>query len=150
MLRFALLASGLLLCGTVRAAVTAAPQLPSPVMGVVQVVLALVLVIGAVLALAWAVRRLQGGAFGITQHLKVVSAVMVGPRERVVIVEFSGDWLVLGVSGQQVTLLSREPRPADLPPTGGNEPPFARFLKSALAAGRRSSADSSDSGSSKK
>jgi len=148
-LRFALLAAGLLLCSTAWAAVTAAPQLPSPVMGVVQVVLALALVIGAVLALAWAVRRLQGGAFGVAQHLKVVSAVMVGPRERVVIVEFAGDWLVLGVSGQQVTLLSREPRPADLPPVGGNEPPFARFLKSALAAGRRPPADSSDSGSPK-
>jgi len=117
-------------------------------MGVVQVALALALVIAAVLALAWAVRRLQGGAFGMTQHLKVVSAVMVGPRERVVIVEFAGDWLVLGVTGQQVTLLARDARPTDLPnATGGQEPAFARILKSALAAGRRPSANSSDRGS---
>jgi len=116
-------------------------------MGVVQVALALALVIAAVLALAWAVRRLQGGAFGMAQHLKVVSAVMVGPRERVVIVEFAGDWLVLGVTGQQVTLLARDARPADLPSAGGQEPPFARILKSALAAGRRPSANSSDRGS---
>jgi flagellar protein FliO/FliZ len=79
---------------------------------------------------------------GIPRHLRVVSAVMVGQRERVVIVELGDEWLVLGVTAQSVNLLATHPRPADgdMPVPSTPVEPFARWLKAALDK-RRSSSD---------
>ncbi|UGA40884.1 flagellar biosynthetic protein FliO [Chromobacterium haemolyticum] len=60
--------------------------------------------------MAWLFKRLSGGMLGASNRLKVVSGTMVGPKERVVIVELEGEWLVLGVTPQQVNLLSKLPR----------------------------------------
>ncbi|KZE33894.1 flagellar protein FliO/FliZ [Crenobacter luteus] len=106
----------------------------SPLAGLLQVIVALALVVGAIVACGWAFRRMQGKFGGLPQYLKVIGGVMVGPRERVVVVELDGEWLVLGVTGQQVNLLARRPRPegAPVPGVGPGEPPFAQWLKAAL------------------
>lgn len=69
----------------------------------------LMVVVAAILLLAWLVRRfnLHSGAAG--QHLRVVGSVAVGQRERVVLVEVDKTWLVLGVGGGQVTRLHELP-----------------------------------------
>ncbi|MFG6158739.1 flagellar biosynthetic protein FliO [Halomonas sp. 1390] len=46
-------------------------------------------------------------------HLRVVGSAAVGAKERVVIVEVEGTWLVLGVGGGQVTRLHDLPAPAE-------------------------------------
>jgi flagellar protein FliO/FliZ len=51
------------------------------------------------------------GAGGL---VKIVGGVMVGPKERVVVVEVGETWLVLGVTAQQVNALHALPRPANL------------------------------------
>jgi flagellar protein FliO/FliZ len=43
----------------------------------------------------------------------VVGSTAVGTRERVVVVEVDGTWLLLGVGGGNVRLLHSQPRPAD-------------------------------------
>ncbi|RXZ44156.1 flagellar biosynthetic protein FliO [Crenobacter cavernae] len=125
----------------------AATAAPSPLSSLVQVIAALALVVGAIVACGWAFRRVQGKMGGLPQHLKVVGGVMVGQRERVVVVELDGEWLVLGVTGQQVNLLTRRPRPEGLPTPGDglNEPPFAQWLKAALNKARPSSTREPDS-----
>jgi flagellar protein FliO/FliZ len=89
---------------------------PSPASGLVQTLLALVVVIGTVFALAWLARRsgLQGRSS--PSLLNTVANLSVGARERVVIVEVDGTWLVLGVTAQNVSLLQTRPK-GQLPET---------------------------------
>jgi len=78
----------------------------SAFMSLLQVVFGLAVVIVVIFGCAWLFRRLSNNMVGIPRHLRVVSAVMVGQRERVVIVELGAEWLVLGVTAQSVNLLS--------------------------------------------
>ncbi len=76
-----------------------------------QVVLALGLVLGLIVLAAWLVRHfslLPRQAGGV---MRVVSGVMIGQRERVVVVEIRDQWLVLGVTPQSINLLSNMPKP---------------------------------------
>ncbi|WP_220789369.1 flagellar biosynthetic protein FliO [Craterilacuibacter sinensis] len=108
---------------------------PSAFMSLVQVVFALMLVLGAIVGCAYLVRRLGGGALGGSRDLRVVGGVMVGQKERVVIVESGDEWLVLGVTAHNVSLLSRRDKPegAELPPQPPLPENFARLFKSVLA-----------------
>lgn len=127
----ALVFPGSLLAATAPAAVGA--EL-SPVSTLLQTVLAMAVVIGIIFALAWLVRRANPMALvGNPASLRVVSGVMVGQRERVVIIEVQGKWLVLGVAAQSVNLLCTLDRPdqapADVPVAHG---PFADKLRALL------------------
>jgi len=65
----------------------------------------------------------------------VVGERAVGTRERVVLVEVAGQWLVLGVAPGQVRTLANLPRPDNLPPEApapSPVPPFAGWLERAL------------------
>ena len=75
----------------------------------ISVGLFVVLLALAPLALKWVQRRAAGGAAGITSSSRVVSAVAVGPHQRVVTVEVGPEggrvWLTLGVTAQAITCL---------------------------------------------
>ena len=87
------------------------------------------LLIGAFLALLaalpWAMRRLRNrmvdGALPLSGQNRFISAVAVGPTQRVVTVEVgpphARTWLVLGVTAQSVNLLHS--MPADAPDFAG-------------------------------
>jgi len=77
---------------------------------VVQVIFSLLLVLAAVLAVAWLLRRLQLPQQAGVNALKVVSGVAVGQRERVVLVEVNDTWLVIGVAPGQVHALHAMPK----------------------------------------
>ena len=117
-------------------AATATPMASelSPVSGLVQMLLAMGLVLGVIFALAWLMRRVNPMALAGSQAaLRVISGVMVGQRERVVIVEVQGKWLVLGVAAQSVTLLHTLDRPEDLPASPSvTTGPFADKLRALL------------------
>ncbi len=97
-----------------------------------QVFLVLIFVLGLIIAAAWLMRRFSLLPTAASGHLRVVSGVMVGQRERVVIVEVQGQWLVLGVTAQNVNLLSSLPKPEDAASLPSNTPPFAEWLGRAL------------------
>lgn len=69
------------------------------------VVLALLFVIGAIYASVWGMKRL--GQFNNKSEgsLKILSGLMVGPKERVVLIECEGQKLLLGVANGQVSYL---------------------------------------------
>src|SRR5574340_1477231 len=75
------------------------------------VLLSLVLILGGFVAVAWFVRRYLPG-MGAQGAVKVVGTTPVGARERVVVVEIDGTWLLLGVGGGNVRLLHTLPKPA--------------------------------------
>lgn len=70
-----------------------------------KVGLVLALIIGVILLGSRLIRRLGPRSLRAGQRIKVVSSAAVGQRERVVIVEVEGTWLVLGVGGGQVNKL---------------------------------------------
>lgn len=98
------------------------------VLGLVQVVSALLLVLGAIAVFAWLLRRFTPGQASAGGLLKVVGGVMVGPRERLVVVEVEDTWLLLGVAAGRVTLVHSMPRPAHAPAAPAAAGGFARVL----------------------
>lgn len=78
---------------------------------VLTVLLSLGLILGGFVALAWLARRYLPG-MGAQGVVKVVGTTAVGARERVVVVEVDGTWLLLGVGGGNVRLLHTLPKPA--------------------------------------
>ena len=79
--------------------------------GVWPMLLSLVLILGGFMGVAWLARRYLPGV-GKQGVVKVVGATMVGPRERVVVVEVDDTWLLLGVGAGQVRLLDKRAKPA--------------------------------------
>jgi flagellar protein FliO/FliZ len=85
--------------------------------GIVQTGLGLVLVLALLFGLAWLAKR-----FGLQRpmgggNVRIVGSAAVGQRERVVVVEVAGDWVVLGVAPGQVRGLHviEADRVADMP-----------------------------------
>ena len=70
-----------------------------------QVTLSLLLVLAAVFAAAWVVRRLRGfGKFG-ANAIQVVADTALGTKERAVLIQVGNQQLLLGVTSTQVNLL---------------------------------------------
>lgn len=101
--------------GLMLAASPAARAADSSAAGVASMLLSLVLILGLFVLAAWLLKRYMPQV-GKSGPVRVVSATMVGPRERVVVVEVEDTWLVLGVGGGQVRTLHTLPKPM-----GGHE-----------------------------
>jgi flagellar protein FliO/FliZ len=83
-----------------------APVLPGPTGGLLRLALSLALVLGAVVASAWLMRRLRGFSGGGSRAIEVLAQASLGARERAVLVRVGGHELLLGVaSGSVRTLL---------------------------------------------
>lgn len=96
-------------------AVASAPTAPAA--GLAQVTLALALVLAAIFATAWAVRRfrlLSGGRVETGATITVLAERAVGPRERVVLLQVGGEQVLVGVATGNVRKLHvlQEDRPA--------------------------------------
>ncbi len=101
---------------------------------VLQMVASLALVLAAIVALAWLLRRLGQGAAGHSGMLRVIASASLGQKERVVVVELADTWLVLGVAPGQVSQLHVLPRQTtDLAQSPPSAPPFAEWLKRAVS-----------------
>ena len=105
-----------------RAAQAALPTVPTPVesaaapavgaAGLLQAGFGMFAVLGLIFLCAWAARRFGLQRLGSGHLVKVVASTMVGQRERVVVVEVGGQWLVLGVTSNQVNTLHSLPAQA--------------------------------------
>jgi flagellar protein FliO/FliZ len=144
------LAAGLLLPALASAAEQqpfAAPRVAQPVAApgaasLAQVTLSLVLVLAAVFAAAWVVRRLRGfGKFG-PGAIEIVADVAVGTKERAVLVQVGRQQLLLGVAPGRVSTLHVLPEPvtpsrvaassAEVVDPSGARPDFKAILKRSL------------------
>mgnify|MGYP001038461042 CR=1 FL=1 len=86
--------------------------------GLVQVTISLLLVLAAVFAAAWAMRRLRGfGRLG-PGAIEVVGDLALGPRERVVLVQVGKQQLLLGVTAGAINTLHVLPEPIAPAQTG--------------------------------
>ncbi|MCS6786058.1 MAG: flagellar biosynthetic protein FliO [Thiobacillaceae bacterium] len=96
--------------------------------------MALLIVLALLLAFLWLLRRLTPGQAAVQGVVRVVGGVMLGARERLVVVEVADQWLLLGVAAGRVDHLYTMPRPADLPraPSPPQPSPFAARLAELL------------------
>ncbi len=95
---------------TVRPVFTPPPTATLSSGSVLQVVLSLLLVLAAVVMVAWVLKRINLPQQGAGNALKVISGVAVGQRERIVLVEVNDTWLVVGVAPGQVNALHTMPK----------------------------------------
>lgn len=103
--------------------------------GLFQMLLALLLVLGAIIGSAWLLKRFGPTQLGGGGAMKVLGGVAVGPRERLVLVEVGDTWLIVGVAPGQVNTVHTMPRPEGsalqaFPQPGSS--PFADRLKQFL------------------
>lgn len=97
-----------------------------------QMLLGLLLVLGAVVAAAWFAKRFVPRHPAAGNALRVVAGAAVGQRERVVVVEVGSTWIVVGVAPGSVRALHTLPR-IDTPPQTlspvATQPGFADWLR---------------------
>ena len=96
--------------------VQAPPYSPGPSAGsLVQTIFALTLVLGLLFALAWVMKRygpkMQGGGAG----MRIVGALNLGGRERIMVVEIGDQWIVVGASPGRVNALATMPKQEGAP-----------------------------------
>ena len=72
---------------------------------IAQIVFSLLLVLAAIVLVAWLLKRMNFAKQGSGNLLKVLGSVAVGQRERIVLVEIEDTWLVVGVGPGQIRTL---------------------------------------------
>ena len=75
-----------------------------------QTILALVLVLALLGALAWAAKRYGPKMTGSSANLRMVGALNIGGRERILVVEVGDQWIVVGASPGRVNALATMPK----------------------------------------
>ena len=119
-----------------RPTVQAPAYAPGPSAGsLMQTIFALTLVLGLLAALAWVMKRygpnVQAGAGG----LRIVGALNLGGRERIMVVEVGDQWIVVGASPGRVNALATMPKQEGPATISGHSPPassFAQWLKQTI------------------
>jgi len=104
-----------------------------------QMAAGLVAVLAAIALSAWFARRMGMGASHGERLMKVVAALPVGAKERVLVVEIGAQWMVVGVAPGRVSALATLPRgemPAAASPAGfAQTVDFAALLRKAVRRG---------------
>lgn len=72
---------------------------------IVQIIFSLLLVLAAIVLVAWLLKRMHVTQQGSGNLLRVLGSVSLGQRERAVLVEINNTWLVIGVAPGQVRTL---------------------------------------------
>jgi flagellar protein FliO/FliZ len=104
------------------------------------------LVVLAVMAAAfWVLKQFTRGGLAGSGPMRTVGAISVGPKERVVLIECNGAWVMVGTAPGRVNALHAMPAPAGgfsasstAPSASGTPaaqvpvPPFMRWMEKAL------------------
>jgi flagellar protein FliO/FliZ len=119
-------------------AMAAAPAAGS----LIQTILALCLVLGLLAGLAWFMKRYGPKAQAGSAHVKLVGALSLGGRERIMVVEVGDQWIVVGASPGRINALAtmaRQPATevetaagATLHPHQPSASSFAAWLKQTI------------------
>lgn len=78
----------------------------SPTGGVLKMVLGLAIVLAVMALITWIIKRMMPGAANKQSIVRVVGGVSVGSRERVVVLEVAGRWIVIGVAPGKISRLA--------------------------------------------
>lgn len=106
-----------------------------------QLVVGLIVVLVAIVVLAFFMRRITGVQSRLGSEFRVVSGISLGARERMLLVQVGDKQLLVGVAPGRVQTLHvlDEPIATDLPKSSGaTESAFASRLRAALSRGQSS------------
>lgn len=98
----------------------------------VNVSLALIGIIGLIFAISWFVKRFAQGTFSANAHIKVLSAMPLGTRERIVLIEAGGQQLLLGITSTSINTLHVFETPVVVENRPENTSDFSRTLMAIL------------------
>ncbi|MBB3117751.1 flagellar biosynthetic protein FliO [Pseudoduganella violacea] len=87
-----------------------APAGPSAAGSLLQTTLALAVVLGLLVGLAWLLKRFGPRSIASGHTVKLVGALSVGARERILVVEVGEQWIVVGASPGRMNALATMPR----------------------------------------
>jgi len=111
------------------------PAAPS-VTGLGQVTLALLIVLGAVFAVAWVVKRMRGFGNRAGSAIDVIADIPLGQKERAVLLKVGKVQILIGVAPGQVNTLHVLEEPVDLtaPPAAPTDsrPTFKQLMMRSL------------------
>ena len=101
----------------------------------IQITLSLLLVVGVLLGFAVLFKKfglnrmMNNGPFPV----KVIGAVSIGNNQRLMVIEVNEEWIVLGVTAQQINTIATMPRQEAADIAGpGNKLNFSTWMQSAL------------------
>lgn len=97
--------------------------------GVMEFVLSLVLVLLAILLMAWLLKRFGGYSAASSGAVKVLTGISLGGREKAVLVEVGGQQILLGVAPGRVQTLHVLETPVEVSRTSGRDHSFAEKLR---------------------
>ncbi|NML63169.1 flagellar biosynthetic protein FliO [Massilia sp. RP-1-19] len=104
------------------AAPAAAQPTGSAAGSLMQTTFALLLVLGLLAGLAWFLKRYGPKAAGGSANLRMVGALNLGGRERIMVIEVGDQWIVVGASPGRVNALATMPRQHTVEPHPGLQP----------------------------
>lgn len=93
----------------------------SPMNLLAQTSVSLLAVLAIIMICIWTLKKLGWQRGRSDRDLPVMASRSLGPRERVVVVQVQQQWLVLGVTPQQISLLHQCPAPAAADANAGAE-----------------------------
>jgi flagellar protein FliO/FliZ len=75
----------------------------------------LMVVLGLILGLFYALKRLRLRPFqgGPSRQMRLIATLNLAPKRALSLVELNGQWLVIGVGAESVRLITRMDRPAE-------------------------------------
>jgi flagellar protein FliO/FliZ len=85
-----------------------------------QYLFSFVFVIGLLLTLLWTLRKLQSGSSLLrknTQRMQTLETLSVGTRQKIMLIRVDDREILVGVTAQQMTLLSTWPKTQQAAPT---------------------------------
>lgn len=82
----------------------------SPTTGLLQILLGLIAVLTLMGVAAWLFKKMGPINTSNKISVKVVGGVSVGNRERIMVVEVADQWIVVGVTANQINTLSTMPK----------------------------------------
>lgn len=103
------------------------PSTPS-VGGLGQVTLALLIVLGAVFAVAWVVKRVRGFGNRVGNAIDVIADIPLGQKERAVLLKVGKAQILIGVAPGRVNTLHVLTEPIELPPPSADPRPTFKSL----------------------
>lgn len=102
---------------------------------IVNTALSLLLIVGAIMALAWLLNRLQGGRSNNGGLINVIASRALGAKERLLLVEVGERQIVLGVTASQISTLHVLDEPVSVESSAFEQANFGERLRKALKSG---------------
>ena len=132
-------------CGSVVFTETKAPAVANSPMVIAQVLIGLAVVTALIFVFAWLAKRIGYGGFMPQKNMRVISCLMLGHREKAVLVQVGKTQMLLGVAPGRVSMLHAFEHPVIDTGEEGEEAnsanaqhkisDFSRYLKEILKSG---------------